>query len=562
MPIDLNPINANNFKLNKTIDNIDYSKNNVTKPEFKTDFDCLKQAGEIQKAKILASEVLLNPDFVNFQGLDEVLYSKIQSQLKTYTKEEIESIIEELINQGIEEKEAILTLNYLTQFASLKSMQKIADKLNDIKVSSFCSTSTITYNWLFEYFFNNKYRLLYEPFETGQQGYVLDKIGLEYLENHPDKLEELKNNPCVEFFVLEGWDEGLNIYNQGKDINSIAENAYQLAKTAQKISKEENIDFKEALKKACVLNIDQKTKKLGINNYTLISNQDNGCNADINSIIRNIAPNNITLKELRKILCETINNIATDNKIETLRLFCALLISQIDIYTPRKLGDELKKMHKLIIEKVNELKKSDGSQFEEDDIIYVIPKKYKSYSTIAMQYALVNDIDINKFQILYKPFLKNITKEKDKIYVILDDMMGSGASLIGDVYGLFEEDGFDESNHIILAPVLTNNQANSFAQAEFEQNKRGKLDFVISPQNPKTFLRSSLFWKNLSDKQQNEFYNVFYRNMALGLGGTGFAVAFPYMTPDNNFKYATPLLEKFMLNGNAIKNKYVNLEIV
>ena len=527
-----------------------YTKqNNNIKPN---QTNCLDYSNVVNTPRLT-----LNPKLTNFDGLDKTLYSKIQSQMNCYNTNDINNIIEQITKQGINNEDALCALNILTQFGNLDSMKIMSKEFKKLNISKFTNTGNFSMNSAFQYFFYEKYSLLSS---LGKEGYILNNNSLKYLKDNPDELKKLKNDSKVEFITIEGLDDGINIFNQGIDIEKFSSNTINLIKKAKQLQKKQKITFENAFKLILNKNIDEKAKALKID-YKTISNPNLNENPDVNSIASNLAPKNIGFQHLKNILCAIVEETKTPDKITLFKLLTKYFISEVDIYTPKCLGERMKEIHQAVLHQTSLLKKSDNSEFNEDDITYIIPFKNKSYDEIALQYALVNNIDFNKFEYLND---YDLYSKDNKIHVVLDDILASGMSIMdeGLRYSFFNKELKDD-NHIFVAPVLANEEGYFRTTNLFKSAKRADKDFLIYNHPIKKYFYDAPFYNSLNEKERQLFSKCFNikQNGVLGISCAGLCVAFPYMTPDNNFNISTQLLQNFTLNKLPVKNLYNNLEV-
>jgi hypothetical protein len=487
------------------------------------------------------------------------IYDKFQKQLNPVKTEDVEKIINEIEGDGASREEALYALQTLTQFGNVSNMVKLGEKFTDMKICDFYNNQKLSCNSVFQYLYNRKY---FAFLSDGKTAYILDEPGLKYLEKNRNKAKKIINRDDIVFINPEGWDKGLNMYCQGKDDSFIIQNTTKRIKQAKEIQSAENVDFKTAFDKAINQDILKRAQNLGIKEVKTISVKNT--KPDILSITENLTPKNISedyIEKVFNIIAETLYPKSTIKQQKAKELITGYFYSESEIFSPKRLGESLKNLHNLILDFAKNNKKSDGSTFKESDIIYIIPEKSRSYDQIAMQYAAVNDIPLTKFR-------SNKISQNNKIYVLLDDVIGSGNNMLSKDFNYEElHVPYGYNNYHILMAHVTASQAgiDNINREIKKQGRENKDAVIVAPELIKPKLSDSKFYKNLPLDSKAMMLDIFNAvgaglNDGLGYNRAGTAFLFPYMGPDNNSNLSSFIYEKLVPNIYCLKSRYYTFD--
>ena len=478
------------------------------------------------------------------------LYNKFQKQLEPVTTEEVEKIVKKIEREGIKREDALYSLQSLTQFGNIQSLVKLGEKFSKSAIGNFCQTENLSCNSAFYYLYKKK---CIEYLPHYKEAYILDNAGLDYLEKNPDEanyiIKNLRGNTV--FVNLEGWNDGLNLYCQGKDDDYIVNNAVRLINRAYEIKADG--DFESAFDKAVNEKVLERAEKLGIKNVQTISLKDNP--PTIQSIAENLLPINISEKfidEAFNIISEELYPEDKGKQAKAKQLITEYFNYESEIFSPKRLGKCLKTIHNEILDFAKKHKKSDGSAFEEDDIVYIIPERSRSYDQIALQYAKVNDVPLSKFR-------KNIIDEDNKIYVVLDDLISSGNNMLSKDFNYERVNLTFKNYHVIMASVTANQAGIDNINREIKKHGRENQDAVIvTPGLIKTRFYESEFYKKLPLESKEMLHDIL---KATGNDHDSYnkddsAFLFPYMGPDNNATITSYIFQKLVPSIDTLKNKY------
>lgn len=482
-------------------------------------------------------------------------YNKIQEQLNPITTKEVEKIVESVENKGVKNDEALYALQSLTQFGNIQSLVKLGQHFLNLRICDFYKNQKVSSNSTFRYLYNDKY---FELLDGTKTAYILDEPGLKYLEKHPKKANKIINNDDIVFINLEGWNQGANIYKQGKDNEYLVDNATKITNRAYEIQSAFDTDYKTAFDTAVNEDVLTRAKKIGINDVITLSVKNE--EPSVQSIKENLLPMNVTEEFIDKafnVIAEVLYPDDKTTQAKAKQLITSYFYSESEVFSPQRLGESLKTLHNMILDFAKNHKKSDGKSFKESDIVYIIPQHSRSYDQIAMQYATVNDIPLSRFK-------NNEINEDNKIYVILDDVIGSGNNMLSKDfnYEKLKVNPAFKNYHIVMAHVTANQAGIDNINREIKKQGRENKDVVIVPPKfIKPKLSDSKFYKNLPLDSKAMMLNIFSNagseyNDGLGYERAASAFLFPYMGPDNNSTITSYIFQKLVPSVFSLKSRY------
>ena len=366
------------------------------------------------------------------------LYQKYHESLNEMSFQDIKKTTQNLTEEtGHSRKEVLTAMQKLTQFASFRSITDIAEamKKHDISyIGSACHIveanltdrvifghkevkdavlDTTGLNKLISYLFTRKGFAQLKPQGT-VNAFFLDNqkiTALEKLkESHPQIFEQFKQIPNLKFFMISGWDSGINFANRSKDLATETKKLLEYSdKTGMSI--EDAIDNK----------IKKRIKTLGIS-PVVISKEGY---ASETCIYRQMSPDRMTEGEWFNLI-DANSQVRSEDPIEQIKIkdtATKYLANNLTVYTPERLSLAAKDLHGNIVDFAAE------RGIKPKDIIYLEPQSEKSYSMINYIYKQTNDIPDNQF-INVTDILYNREKlNEQQMVVILDDCTLSGDSL-------------------------------------------------------------------------------------------------------------------------------------
>lgn len=442
------------------------------------------------------------------------VYTNYHNSLNEVSIEDIKNAVTNIEKTTDYPREKILsTMQQATQFANLRSLDLVIKKL---KKNDILNVGAIMHqNYLTENMFglNRSLNYLITQKQMGSlhgedNAVFLDKNKIEQIKNCNDSLKELKYNNYknIKFFVLSGFEDGINFLNRNKN----------LEETTRKLLTQKDIDEK----------ILKETKALGIEPIIIRNEQE----PTIENIYKQMRPEQMSKKELNATIDATLFDRISeqDKRCDVKSDVIQHLDNALMVFTPESIAKNLSEIHKNIID----FNKAQGKQKE--DILYILPTEKKSYNLITHQYQLVNDIPQNRIS----DFIDLNLRSKDsqnKTFVILDDNTISGESLTESLIDLYKYKSSLEkhNNNIIIAPIFSTEEGINAINKYIINNHRQSKDILITNQKQHKAWNANIKDENSLDIALGstfyDFYNPYPKKPCL---------IFPYMAPDNNSEFA------------------------
>ncbi len=462
---------------------------------------------------------------IEMQAHLDRIYDNYQKSLNEISKQDIQNAvinIEKTTNYS--RKEILSAMQQATQFGNIKSLNTIIKALKDNHILivgyDFANKEQTFYdpnfglNRALKYLTDYKKmrNLLDTKFCGPKYGVFLDSQTIKNLEQgkkqYPKETSKILKNKNVKFFVLSGFDNGINFFDRSKDLET----------TTREILKTKEIDSE----------IIDKAKALGIKPI-IIKNE----NAQtIDNIYKQLQPEKMSKEELNATIDAALlvglpydKNIRNEVKNDVLQYVDNALV----VMTPETISQNLKNMHKQILKYNAKLGRN------KDDILYCIPEKGKSYDLINYQMQLIGNIPQNQF-IDFDELLQDMDKQyfNDKTIVFLDDCAISGVSLYEN-YWVLDDVGFEiriPDSNIILAPVYATQKGSQSIQNVINDHHRAYKDKIIygtkETKNWNDNIKSSHFLNHIIGRSQYSKPKDYTKP----------CIIYPYMSPDNDCEFA------------------------
>ena len=442
------------------------------------------------------------------------VYTNYHNSLNEVSIEDIKNAVTNIEKTTDYPREKILaTMQQATQFANLRSLDLVIKKL---KKNDILNVGAIMHqNYLTENMFglNRSLNYLITQKQMGSlhgedNAVFLDKNKIEQIKNCSDSLKELKHNNYknIKFFVLSGFEDGINFLNRNKN----------LEETTRELLAQKDIDEK----------ILKETKALGIEPIIIRNEQE----PTIENIYNQMRPEQMSKKELNATIDATLLDRISeqDKRCDVKSDVIQHLDNALMVFTPESIAKNLSEIHKNIID----FNKAQGKQKE--DILYILPTPKKSYNLITHQYQLVNDIPQNKISDFID--LNLMSKDsQNKTFVILDDNTISGESLTESLMDFYKYKSSLEkhNNNIIIAPIFSTEEGINAINKYINNNNRQSKDILITNQKQHKAWNDNIKDENSLNlalgRTFYDFYNPYPKKPCL---------IFPYMAPDNNSEFA------------------------
>ncbi len=507
-------------------------------------------------------------DFADPEKFALRLKSKIKAQFANTSVDEVRAIIKTLTDMGIKESHAQEILSRLSQFTSYKQMREFGKVLERLGVDEIYGTKNISLNSVLNYvgikkgqFYEQADTLLSKlripDHVTKKKVFFLDDKGLDFIrkaiqEKNNSFLSDVKTGKIV-FAAIDGWNVksgnsyiSYGMFGQEQSLADIAKIVAERMKKGQSFEDALNGDFSREAKTI----LEQLRRTAGLSEEIPIEMIRNGSAVGKNSaeaISNRIAgkmPDAAYIRAaIETMINETMDGCSNMEKDAARILLSKYYDNMISVYSSETLAKKLKLKHEAIIDAVRRMGKS------ADDIVYVFPKAQKSFAIINYQYGRVNGINSDKF-IHYNGY-DMPDSLKGKVCVILDDIIGSGGSLISEQfkYAQFIHDIQScPDTRIIFSPMSSLRQGEkNILTAIKEKMRKGKDLFM-----PTDIVDYEKFCETLSPFEKNLLSKILGHE---GYLGGGAATGMPYMLPDNDSSAAGLLLNEMLCNFNENSNK-------
>lgn len=429
---------------------------------------------------------------------------------------------------GRSKEEVLSAMQTVTQFANMRSMKNIAKTLEESKISligdcDIKGLSSITSSYIShkdfvpairDVVFNNiglhntMYYLMarkgFGKLQTTKDMYCaifLDNKKVAQLEalkrENPKTYEKFVKIPNLKFFMISGWESGINFINRDKDLETETRKLLKLSDKL-KMPLDEVIDYK-IMRRINKLGLHPKViKREGLPNYTCVYNQ--------------MRPEQITRSELFNVLDANaqVRSKTIAEQVESKKAGIDFVKQHLKIYTPETLSKSLKGLH----EKVLMQAKKQG--YKSEDLLYIEPSPEKSYSLINYAYKEVNNIPDSQFLDISSLRIYR-SKAKGKMLVLLDDCSVSGDSL--------------RETATLMRRITDDNTPKLFAcvcgTEKAKKRFSGKKNFDVIIGDIVKSYKSSTFQLH-SNRIQKQIGKAEYSN------GGNTCLILPYMSPDNN----------------------------
>lgn len=487
---------------------------------------------------------------------------------QTYAPDEksISSIVNKVaLNTNTDKKEVQEALMKLVQFSSYSQMNALTLALYENGITGIRSIDDICFDnekdfslgSVLNYLSKCKEQFNFASVYPSKKALFLDNLLL-------DKLEDIKNTQYGKDFIntikqeiqngettlaaFDGW----NAKVDGVDIShGLFGSCTSLEKSLELLllkSHQENKSFDE------VLNNDTIKRAQDIfgsdANVEIIRNSNIYNGSSIENITKIMKPNMPDKKSIRATIEAIVEQALpkenhSEKEIKEAQNVLAKYFNEMLVcYSAETLTNKL-------IEKYSDIEdfaKSQGKTM--DDVYYIIPEDKKSFDLVTYQYMKVNNIDSSK--VLHyngnTDYSSELDEYDDKIFVILDDIVGSGDSMVSQKFSYrnFANDCLERGLDInlVFAPLITLSDGANNIDYNIEEQERTDEDIVLT----NNIVDFGGFVQNLSEKE-SAILRKLIGNYGYSTGGACTAV--PYMVPDNSSEASGLLLRKALNNGSS-----------
>ncbi len=513
-----------------------------TSANYKLNFTGIKLPG-VFKPDIFESKFDAEISDKIFQDFINTIYEKIERNLMAFTPEKLENAIQNLLKEVPEtnEKEVLTVMQRLTQWASYSCFPRLSKMLDEKGIRSIHKNGGINND--FEYF-KTKKRLIKT---SSQNPYKLYLITKSTIHNGLKTLE-----PNTKFINLDGFDDGINIYN---DDNLLQEKTKTvLLRLKELMNKNPKLSFEEALDACLNRKITKAMKTLGLEFEALRVDAP----PTRKTILKQMAPCAPESKEHIKVTIETAAHhfAKGDKQYMIMRNNMAdFFESKLDVYSKQRILENLKVIKSQIDEYMQSNKLSAKNMYL---IISDECGTNKSYGLITRMFARQNNIADNKILTVENVMALN-KYPANSTFIVLDDLVGSGDSFtkVGEYSTYGWQLGKDK--HILFCPIVAHSQGIDTVKDAICFAKRDSVDEILTI---KANIKERLMSKR--EVQRDEYFRYDSRGLDAygyeGFEGGEECLVFPYTTPDNNADMASFITKYFLPDSDAISSKHLAFE--
>ena len=486
----------------------------------------------------------------DIDNLVENIYSKIAKNICKFGEKDLDRITTHLVNEvpNTDKREVLTVIQKITQFANYSSINPLAKKLKDLNIGIIGSYGEL--GPIFQYF--HKYKNLLELSDASVQNgaFLVTKNDIKNPE-YISFLKKVKDSPDIDrikFINLEGWSNGVNLLGDDTKLEKSAKRVLLNAKKL--IAKNPDLTFDEAVSRVLNESLNTKFKELGLELTTISFNKP----ISKNTILEQMQP----LASSKNIVASTIETVAksfTNSKQDFKDLSKAIAMyydETINVYSKQKIIESLK----LLDDKINEFLIQ--KNLSREDLYFITPQlegQRKSFDVINKMYQdLFNVPDSRMLKI--KDLSELYDYSDNSTFVILDDIVGSGESMVQVGEYDISADAYLRGKHILFAPITASEKGINYIKDVISDMNRENNDFVI------TLKDNIINSQSTKLKSLNDYFNsTEYGKNAYGQDGYEMAsqcTVFPYMSPDNNSELSTYLTSFFLPNLGGLKNQTIN----
>lgn len=470
-------------------------------------------------------------NYDSVERFSEKFLARTYRDFEVKNEKYIDNLVLDLCNKtGCDKKLAKEVLFELTAFENYSSIPIINYHLNNAGITKIATLpfSPLNLNHILYYLTERKGEILLNDNKNETAALFLDENVINYLSKNRIALGAIKKgvkSEKIKLFVLNGQnyrtkDGALAEYNLFSKTMPLEKIAFDVIKRIQ----EENISVDEAINRC----EDKKLDKLFGNKTMLyvlrVEKKDEITTKDISDNLKPKLPNKDDIKKV----VETCLNSSEDKQFSDKEKQEAIL-KYMDRgffgFSSKSLHTILKERHKKIMKEVER----DGKTL--DDVVFVMPRLDKSFSIINYAYQKANNLPENKF-INWSGEHSN-RKVKGKTVVILDDISGSGHSLVSLPFDYYASTKNGVSR-VIFSPLACLEQGKDYIEEKIENYGRYGKDKVIT--------QVIKLPKDMPDEL------LFDSALTMGYSGCNSVYALPYMIPDCNNVMGSLLAGYFINN--------------
>ncbi len=503
-----------------------------------------KQNSNINNSKSIST--FFNIDYANTNLFAMKLEIQLREMMKIKSVQDINAMISQISkNTGADEQTVSEVLAGLTQFSSYSQLGVIEKKFKELGIGYIYipQNSRLNINNALMYI-EEKKKQIDLGYQNFNEALFLDDNVLSHLkdlkENNPALYKEIKDGIIkgdIKVVHLSGWNNIIDGQDVSHGFLGFQTDLITSATAIINKMKKEGLSIEEALNG----NFLKKVREI-LGDDVEITIIENKKEINANNIADNLNPLYPSHKTIKAVIDTIIEETMPDTQysiqeiMKGRELLAKYFEAMISCHSPETMTDMLKNKYEQIIKIARQQGKT------EDDIIYVIPEKGKSFDLITYQYLHTNKINPDKV-ICFAGDDKPPVDLNDKIIVILDDIVGSGCSIVHQEfhYRDFIRNSGVKNPTVIFSPI-------SSLRSGFE-NVFNEMTYVNRTQKDYFKPEVMVDYKKFADTLTDEERNLLSKLIGDSGYGDGYACSsMPYMLPDNN-TYASGLLLEYCINN-------------
>ncbi|MCM1009998.1 MAG: hypothetical protein NC390_03845, partial [Fusobacterium sp.] len=343
------------------------------------------------------------------------------------------------------------------------------------------------------------------------------------------------------YINLEGWNQGVNLLSDDKKLTQATKSV--LIKSKEIIRQNPDLTIEEAIGIALNGKLEKAFKQAGIALET-IRIEAPATRATILDQMRPYMPT----ESLLKSNIESIARHYTNSKktfVDLSSRIAKYYDENLNAFSKQSIIEDLKVLNS----KINNFAKN--KNISPENIYLVRPifiDKVKSFDLINKMYVDLFNIPESK-NIKINSVTELNDYPKNSAFVILDDIIGSGASMSEVGQYLFNSSSIHPKQHVLFCPVAGTQNGVDYLQEVIELTNRQKSDAILNiAENTKDYTNTKDLFTGDSELARKILGDC-------GHGQFSMCTVLPYMAPDNNSTLASYLTRFFVPEKDCIKNR-------
>ena len=458
----------------------------------------------------------------------ENINKSLENKLHIFSEKELDTAIQNIQKDmpDIKEIEILSIMQRLTQFSNYSSLEGISKELLAENIGSIKTNEGL--NSFFNYFAHSKELFPLSKKESAKNAILVTKNDIKTLTKTTNPNENIYIN-------LEGWTDGINLFTDDKKLEQKTREVLQKAKIIQQ--RQPDLTLDDAVSQVLNAKIEKVANQEGIEIKTIRIDAPPTKDAVLNQM-KPIMPT----KNLIKSTIETVAGCFSTSEKEYSNLcddIAKYYEQNLNVYSKQSIIENLKTLNN----KINTYLKENN--LPKENLYYIMdanPWKQTSFE-------LINKMNQELFNIPEDKIAKLTTIRRineylpNSTFVILDDVLGSGDSMMKKADYMFLANKVDKDKHVIFAPITANESGIEYLNNFINIIKRHNVDTII-PVNTQ---------KPINLNSSSELFNV-------TIGDKGhqqqcMSTVFPYMAPDNNSALSSYIANFFVPDYHCIKTK-------